>query len=246
MTIAGTDYKRLAQFCANLRVLTKPTTLTGTTEHQVLLTPNTVKLSKFLPDLSDLLRKVRGVGDGFNPWSVAALRDNELRNVGVLAALWNPQVCGDHAVQFLDAFLRRLSAPVGQDTLPSRGDLDCGYHVRTEHCPVPGTRSERMDITIEGPKFLLIIEVKIKAGEGNDSQFSRYRRTANEWSQLRGGKPVWFLVLSPFKPGAEFIHFHATWPDVVAAAQVLLPRQQTGQTFRTQLLASFVDHIRQF
>ena len=244
MTIAAPDYQRLADFCVEARALMREARPLRISEHRSWAVPNAATLNKILPNLSNLLMRARSNGDGFNPWSVAGLRKSELRNAGVLASLWNPQECGDRAIEFLDRFLRLIPVPSGQKTLPSRTNLDRGYQVRTEHSPIPGERSERLDITIEGAKFLLIVEIKIKAGESGDSQFDRYEWTAQNWSRLRG-KPVSFILLAPFKPN-NFLHFHATWRDVEAAAKAGLPRRQIDHTFHTQLLANFARHIRDF
>ena len=245
MTIAAPDYQRLADFCVEARALMREARPLRISEHRLWAVQNAATLKKILPNLSNLLMRARSNGDGFNPWSVAGLRNSELRNAGVLASLWNPQECGDRAIEFLDRFLRRIPRPSEQKTLPARTELAGGYQVRTEHSPIPGQRTERLDITIEGANFLLIVEIKIKASEGGDNQFTRYERTAQEWSLLRGGKPVSFILLAPFKP-KEFLHFHATWQDVAAAANAELPNRLVNYTFHTQLLANFARHIRNF
>jgi hypothetical protein len=127
---------------------------------QVAAKINPVAFQGQLVELKEALSKARSVGFGFNPWAVARLQRDEVRACAVLAALWNPSMCGDAAVSFLKAFIGQLK---GQN-LPTGDELKEGYTVRTERY-FPGDRSTRMDITIEAKFFIMVIEAKIDAPE---------------------------------------------------------------------------------
>jgi PD-(D/E)XK nuclease superfamily len=187
------------------------------------------------------LNNARSHGLGFNPWTVAGLRRNEVRAAGVLAALWNPTMCGDAAAKFLREFVGELR---GIDALPDEGELGQGYVVRTEHM-VQGDPTTRMDITIEGKRFVLVIEVKIDAPEGKDDQFTRIRAQTKAWAEDRGKRPL-FVLLLPRTPPGGVDDAHADWRAVARAARRCMPRERASYTFHDHMLAGFADHIISF
>lgn len=190
--------------------------------------------------LAPALAEVRSAGLIMNPWTVAGLKRAEVRNAAVLASLWAPAQGGAMATAFLDAFLRRIETP--DHLLPATAQLARGYAVRTEHCPV-GEASERVDLTIEGVDFLLGIEVKIDAGEG-ERQLDRYVSSVERWSEL-SGKPASVIFLAPF-PSPTLGVLSASWSDVIAAARAVLPRKQRDFGFNHHLVDSFARHAAQF
>jgi hypothetical protein len=197
-------------------------------------------LELLLDELHGALNKARSRGFGFNPWTVAGLRRNEVRACGVLAALWNPAMCGDAAAQFLKEFLGELR---GVDALAIRDELRQGYIVRTEHI-LQGDRTTRMDITIEGTGFVLVVEVKIDAVEGTD-QFARLRAHTKAWAEDRGKRPL-FALLSPWEPPGDFGDVHTDWRAVARAARRCLPPERSTYTFHHHMLVSFADHVSNF
>lgn len=207
--------------------------------------PPKVDVERFasqMPVLTALLRESRSRGGCLNPWSVAGLRHSEVRNSRVLASLWDSRLCGAQAISFLNHFLRRITT--GESCLPTQDMLSDGYWVRPEHSPITGGQSERIDLTVEGAGFLLLIEIKINAGESGPDQFQRYANTAEEWSKVRG-KPASFILLAPFRP-TGFDHYYASWFDVAAAAIATLPRRKCDYTFHSHLLENFIQHIAKF
>ena len=240
LTIGPPLHERLAAFLQKARPILRAEAIDRHDKPKPVPEPDAENLARILPNLADLMKQARGRGDGLNAWAAAGLRYVEVRNAGVLAALWDTRRCGDQGVNFLHKFLSRI--PPRETILPTREQLGEGYWVRTEHCPLPGKQSERIDLTIEGQDFILIIEIKINAGEGNN-QFERYGRTADDWQRLRGKQTSIILLERYTRP--NFQYFHATWSDVASAAKILL-REQKNDNFHKNLLSNFVHHISKF
>jgi PD-(D/E)XK nuclease superfamily len=197
-----------------------------------------------LTDLGRLFQVSRSRGEGLNPWAVAGLRHYEVRNVGVLASLWDPQLCGDEAIKFLNSFLSRI--PTLDNDLRERVGSCKRYWVRTEDRSIAGEQSRRADVTIEGDEFFLIVEVKIYASESGEGQYQDCVDAAERWSGTHG-KPAAFilLALSNSMPKGYLGHY-ATWADVAAAARTRLPRSKAVYTYHSHLLENFVRHISNF
>jgi hypothetical protein len=186
----------------------------------------------------------RDEGALFNVWSIARLRRDEVRNSAVLAALFNPVVSGDRAVAFLNAFLDRVHGP-DREALPTVDELKRGYAVQTEACPL-GAADDRVDLSIEGPNFLLLIEVKIDAGEGLE-QLGRYDRVLRTKAAALGKRAA-LVYLSPTPALAPPVDaFYADWRCVARAARAVVQAQPTtNQTFHDHLLRQFAQHATQF
>ena len=121
------------------------------------------KLHAFFAELPSLLTSAKHAGFLCDPWAVAALKRNEVRNSFVLAWWLDPR--GSHG--FGPALLKELLAYMQWDC-----PVSPSCHVRVESHP-DGDRSNRVDIEIDAPGFFLIIEVKIDAPEGI-KQLQRY------------------------------------------------------------------------
>jgi hypothetical protein len=200
----------------------------------------TAKLGALLATLRPPLANARSSGGFTNIWAIARLRRDELRNAAVLASLWNPGVCGRIAVDFLSAFLNRL--PI-RASLPTIAELSSGYIVRPEYCPL-GINESRVDISLEGRDFVVLIEVKIDAAEGWE-QLKRYDELLRTKARLLGKRPS-LILLGPRAPlsGAAI---HATWEDVSAAARIASRgRIPSQETFAEALLRQFAIHVRAF
>lgn len=201
-------------------------------------------LSPLLGSLGVALEAARQGGALMNVWATAGLKRDEVRNAGVLASLFDPRVAGDRAVPFLAAFLNEVE---GRDRglLPSVEDLARGYWVQTEACPL-GALDDRVDLSIEGPDFLLLIEVKIDAAEG-PAQLSRYDRVLQLKAQALGKRAA-LVYLSPAparEPPPDA--FYADWGTVRRAARrIASARPGSQRTFHDHLLAQFAEHVRNF
>ncbi|MDK2767903.1 MAG: PD-(D/E)XK nuclease family protein [Sphingomonas sp.] len=199
------------------------------------------RLGSFLTAAQPPLEQLRASGTMINPWGVAGVGRKEVRNSAVLATLWSPQQCGALGRAFLEAFCRRINDPAG--LLPTSEELAASYSVRTEHCPV-GAVSERVDITIEGPSFVLGIEVKIDAAEGPE-QLRRYVGSVQRWGKQRGGKKAAVVFLAPFYPSEQGV-LRATWRDVMHAGRDVLRLRAGAPTTHSFLLETFVRHCIEF
>jgi hypothetical protein len=193
------------------------------------------------------LNLARNRGLGFNPWTVAGLRRSEIRACGVLAELLNPAKCGDAAVRLLREFMGELRCPL---ELPTTNEMVQPYVVRTEHSLL-GDRTTRMDITVEGESFVLMIEAKIGApeGKGEDNgarQFALVHQRLKKYAQQRGEKRALFVVISPRRPKAGFEGIYADWHAVARAARRCLPRKRSSYSFQDLLLAGFADHADRY
>jgi hypothetical protein len=202
------------------------------------------QLARTLDCLSVPLAQARSAGAFLNVWAVAGLKRDEVRNAAVLAALFNPNAYPETGPDFLWAFLERARDSRG-GWLPDEAELRAGYTVRTEDYPLGQTES-RVDLSIEGRTFLLIIEVKIDAGEGHE-QLRRYDYVLREKASRLGKRPV-LVYLSPRRckiPPSEMVH--ATWADVVfAARRVGRASKSSDQSLISYLLLHFASHAQAF
>lgn len=226
---------RLDQFVRSYRAL-RPVPRPA----QTRVEPDIGRLTAFLGDVIKPLAEHRASGSVINPWAVAGLKRAEVRNAGVLAMLFSPSACGDVGTAFFDHFCRRIPDPEG--LLPSTAELQAGYSVRTEHCPV-GERTERVDLTIEGRTFVMGIEVKIDAPEGRE-QLRRYTSAVKRWGRQRHKRSV-VVFLAPYPPREPGVLF-AKWSDVRAAGRAITPRRNSELNLHGHLLESFVRHISRF
>ncbi|HZF86211.1 MAG TPA: PD-(D/E)XK nuclease family protein [Burkholderiaceae bacterium] len=123
-----------------------------------------------------------------NPWAAAALRRDEVRNASVLAWFLDPRGghgCGDALlVSLLDRIRGRLP------DFPERPSPRCT--VAVEECP-DGSRANRVDIQVDDPTFIVVVEVKIDAPE-QPGQLERYCRIAAERAC---GRPWAVALLTP-------------------------------------------------
>lgn len=202
-----------------------------------------VALVDCLAQIRTSVQKVRASGAMINPWTLAGLGRKEVRNAAVLAGLWNPVMAGEAAIMFLSAFLRRVEA-ANDVRLPNFTALSRGYAILTEDCAA-GQASERIDLTIEGPDYLIGIEIKIDAGEGK-AQLERYHTALVARAKSRGlmaaGLTSHLIFLAPRQPSLVGVPV-ANWRDVANAARAAAG---DSPTFFAHLLVAFADHIEKF
>lgn len=202
-----------------------------------------VALTRCLAAIRDPIQAMRASGAMINPWMLAGLGRREVRNAAVLAGLWNPAMAGAAAVLYLDAFLRRVER-ANRIQLPDHAALSQGYVILTEDCAI-GQVSERIDLTIEGPDYLIGIEVKVDAGEGQ-AQLERYRTAlaarATSRGPAGGGLTPYLIFLAPRVPSIDDVPV-ASWRDVAEAARLSAGDRAT---FFAQLLDAFADHVEHF
>jgi hypothetical protein len=201
-------------------------------------------LETALQSLRAPLARARSAGAFLNVWSAAGLKRDEVRNTAVLASLLDPQSYPEAGPDFLWAFLQRATHS-GTASLLQEAEVRRGYTVRTEEYPL-GQADSRVDLSIEGHNFLLMIEVKIDADEGT-AQLSRYDDVLRKKARALGKRPA-LIYLSPRPPRnlpAETIH--ATWTDIVfAARQVSRMSISANRSLVGALLLHFAVHATAF
>ncbi|WP_336855627.1 PD-(D/E)XK nuclease family protein [Pseudescherichia vulneris] len=143
------------------------------------------QLSVFMAELEQPLAALRHGTFTFDPWEVAKLGRNEVRNSAVLAWLLDPH--GNHG--YGDLPLKALLGAVrecGNNRIPENFTRYC--RVNVEKSPT-GDATNRVDIEIDADNFFMLIEVKIDAYEQKD-QISRYIGEAKK----RAGEQPWAVV----------------------------------------------------
>ncbi|WP_312455358.1 PD-(D/E)XK nuclease family protein [Pseudescherichia sp.] len=148
-----------------------------------------LQLSAFMAELEQPLAALRHGTFNFDPWEVAKLGRNEMRNSAVLAWLLDPH--GNHG--FGDLPLKALLGAVrecGNNRIPENFTRYC--RVSVEKYPT-GDATNRVDIEIDADNFFMLIEVKIGAYEQKD-QISRY---IGEAKKRAGGHPWAVVYLTP-------------------------------------------------
>lgn len=146
------------------------------------------KLAHWLADMAQPMADARRGAFQFDPWQVAGLGRDEVRNSAVLAWLLNPSGShglGDAAMLGLLDDLRRFDS-----RFPTSCSRFC--RVRVESNP-DGDRGNRVDIEIDDAHFYALIEVKLGAPEGED-QLKRYGDMSH---QLAGVRPWALVFLTP-------------------------------------------------
>lgn len=146
------------------------------------------QLSNWFDAMARLMVQTRRAAFEFDPWEIAGLGKDEVRNSAVLAWLLNPK--GSHGLG--DAGLLGLLEELRN--FDSRFPSSCSpfCRVRLESNP-DGDNSNRIDIEIDDADFYVLIEVKIGACEGKD-QLKRYGDISK---QLAGNRPWTLVFLTP-------------------------------------------------
>nr|WP_237440689.1 PD-(D/E)XK nuclease family protein [Erythrobacter ramosus] len=172
-----------------------------------------------------------------NPWAIAGLKRDEVRNAAALAGLWQTAFGGDASRRFLAEYLQIAIEGIAWDD-----ELRGGYQISTEVCPI-GDRTDRVDLVVETKGYVVGIEVKIDALMGR-KQLERYLVSINRRATLRKAK-AFVVLLAPFRsPIAEVSS--TSWSDVALAARVASKSADDSRTFIAQFIAAFGDHVSRF
>lgn len=206
--------------------------------------PRAPKQFYALGDLQEAFRALRGPlataraqGGLLNPWALASLGHDEVRNAGALAGLWTTEFGGETSKQFLAHYLS--AALPTTDWLAA---LEAGYRVGTEVCPM-GDAADRVDLIIETSLYLIGIEVKIRAGLGRD-QLERYKASVCRRADLQK-KSARIVFLAPFSSGVPEVS-STGWDDVARAARTAAGGSMANRTFVQQMIAAFGEHVDAF
>lgn len=147
------------------------------------------QLSAFFNDIEQPIAALRHGTFSFDPWEVAKLGRNEVRNSAVLAWLLDPH--GNHG--FGDLPLKALLSAVrecGREAFPENFTRYC--RVNVEKYPT-GDATNRVDIEVDADNFFMLIEVKIDAYE----QKEQIRRYIGEAKKRAGEQPWAVVYLTP-------------------------------------------------
>lgn len=198
-------------------------------------------------DLADLRTAFRALkqplamakerGGLINPWALASLGRDEIRNAATLAGLWMTEFGGEASKRFLANYL--------STTIPGHDwvcELDPGYRVGTEVCPM-GDAADRVDVVIETARHLIGIEIKIGAGIGRD-QLERYAASISRRAELQRLMPR--VILMTPGPTRRSGVWTSSWSDVAHAARAVVKTPIEDRTFIQRLIVSFGDHVRAF
>lgn len=172
-----------------------------------------------------------------NPWALASLNRDEVRNAAALAGLWMPEFGGAPSLRFAASYLT-TSIPEVEWSI----ELAAGYRVEKEVCPL-GEGADRVDLVIETSRHLIGIEVKIGAGLGRQ-QLERYSLAITRRADLQCLKP-WVVLLAPFRTSLPTV-VSTSWRDVARAARAAAGGKRADRSFVQHLIASFGEHIQDF
>jgi hypothetical protein len=192
--------------------------------------------SNLFSQLSDLLVERASEGNADDIWSVIGLDRNEVRTARVLTWLLDPH--GSHG--FKESILFELWQQIPFEKRPF--EPEDPLRSRRETIPL-GDAQNRVDIEIEGKDFLLIIEVKIDAGEQPD-QLQRYIAAAKAKAAARNLKNYCVLYLT--RNGGTAVPegcVNISWVDVARAIE-MAAAHRPATAMGTQLARAFAAHVR--
>lgn len=195
------------------------------------------KIECAFQDLRPGLSHAKETGGIINPWSIAGLKRDEVRNAGALAGLWLPEFGGSVSKRFLAATLEAALPDIDWSR-----ELEAGYRVETECSPM-GDSSDRGDLVIETSAYLIGIEVKIDAPLGRE-QLERYSASLSRRAALLG-RHCRVIFLAPFKSPDPRIA-SLTWQDVALAARSTARSGGSARSLVQELIARFGEHISVF
>jgi len=187
---------------------------------------------------SDVTRGVE-----INVWQQAGLKRDEVRNTSVLS--WWLDEQGNHG---LGSVLFKTFIMAINQANPNKTPLCCegAYATYVESLPL-AERENRIDVEIVGKRFLLFIEVKINASEG-EQQLARYLSLLNDKTKHRGiakeKSAVIYLTAYKNTPEVDPAIYCISWQQVADAFNNL--KLPPTAVFTQSLLKQFCQHIEQF
>lgn len=176
-------------------------------------------------------------GNAINVWKTVGLKQGEVKNTAILKWLLDHSASHGQKNAVLLEFLKLL---------PNRFKkyYPRQYMTLAESCPL-GERESRIDIEVNAEEFLLFIEVKINATEG-EQQLQRYADIAQKKAGLRDWGVVYLTrhgKVPQVYQGERFIGL--SWQDVSQMLQQYV-QSHKEQHKATWLIQQFADHISSF
>ncbi len=220
---------------------------------------NSQKLEDWLMTMAKPLEDARSGAFQCDPWEIAGLGRDEVRNSAVLAWLLNPK--GSHGLgkTALTCLIEMLNNHFS-GKFPTDPGRFC--RVRTEINP-NGDISNRVDIEINSENFYLLIEVKINATEGK-KQLKRYGDLAENQAgnlyvrEIHTDDRPWaivFLTRNGKKPNTAGIHESKVLPISWRKLSHLLdclpqvnsePPKSSRRLMAEQIVRLFLKKIRTY
>ncbi|MDD0823176.1 PD-(D/E)XK nuclease family protein [Mannheimia sp. AT1] len=177
------EIKMLDAFFKNWRNVS----LEKETNTKNIVIPSSTAMEKFFDNYQPIYQeKEIQMQNGLmlNVWEAANLGRNEVRNSKTLRWFLDRYAKHGQKDLFLSEFLKCLPEPWCS--------ISIGNYWAIEECCPLGEQTERVDIEIDADNFLLFIEVKIDAFEG-EKQLERYYETAKAKSK---GRPFGIIYLT--------------------------------------------------
>lgn len=206
-------------------------------------------LEKFFSNLQIPLDNANKYGFFCDPWAVAGLRRDEVRNAKVLAWFLSPR--GTHGMggQIYKYFLEIVSKKLLYKLCKNENENLSKIKIFVESCP-DGLSNNRVDIEIDGEEFFLIVEVKIDAPEGPD-QINRYCQIAKERANGRSWSVVYLTpegrAVSSLDAENEKNVVRLSWREIGKVFSQAIHNMDLNTFAHNSFLAKkFVAHIQRF
>lgn len=204
--------------------------------------PTHSDLLQFFAAVQFPLEAAKSRGGRLNLWAVSGLKHNEVRTAGALAGLWRAEFGGRVSQDFLAFYLNRaVRLDRNVQDVNWHQELCNGYSIFTEVNPL-GDLSDRVDLVIETVRYLIGIEIKIRAGLG-DMQLERYASALAARARYTQ-KSSLLILLAPF-PVMDSEFNSSSWRDVSAAARRAVKRETDAKTLVHHAISQFGDHVAQ-
>jgi hypothetical protein len=187
------------------------------------------------PESRDALRVLEVSPDLLGPLAYAR---TEVAHSRALSFFLDPAQSGDVGRECLAAFVE-LVARVGDRDADDEAPDVTGAHVMAERVVAP---YGRVDVSIDAPKSLIFVEVKVDAAEG-PSQLARYNKALAQLAMGREALLV-FLTADDEQTGAGSDHRHVTFADVLRAWLPIAARTKKAQgTYLAMYLKTIARHL---
>ena len=229
--------RRMREFLADLYGLRSSR---ATAEAQTSAEINVPVFETFLTDLNEAVGTARRSGAFIDTWSVAGLRRDELRIASVLAWALDPRASHGKGNLIFRSLIDLLSSSAGS-SISFDIDLAADYSVSTETCPL-GNRENRVDIVVEGKRWVVFIEVKVDAPETRQ-QLRRYVRAAREKADATKKPIATVLYISNRMTDATPGVLSLDWRAVAHATRCAVSENNGPLDFPGFLLLQFADYV---
>jgi len=196
--------------------------------------PKHSELLRFFSLVQLPLEAVIDGGGLLNLWEIAGLRYHEVRTACALAGLWRSDFGGKVSRGFLVSYLELVAKDVNWPE-----ELCDGYSVYTEVNPL-GDQTDRVDLVIDTPRYLIGIEIKIRAGLGKE-QLERYEKTLKARAEHTQKIPI-LILLAPFS-APKHVAISSSWADVRNAAINASKVDREQRTLAHNLIAQFGNYV---